>query len=178
MKLLLHICCGPCATYPVPFLKEQGYQVYGYFYNPNIHPFTEYQKRREALEEYARKEEIKIIYDEEYNPVEYFRHVAYREAQRCFLCYQLRLFRTAQVARKGKFDGFTTTLLVSPFQKHELIREVGEAAADSYGVPFIYYDFRNGFKETVTRSKALGLYRQQYCGCLHSELERYQGRKR
>lgn len=178
MKLLLHICCGPCATYPIPWLKEQGYQVHGYFYNPNIHPYTEYQKRLEALKEYARQEDVKIIYDQDYDPREYFQNIAYREAQRCFLCYQLRLSRAAQVARKGKFQGFTTTLLVSPFQKHQLIREVGEAVGERYGVPFVYFDFREGFKQTVTRSKAMGLYRQQYCGCLYSELERYAPKSR
>ncbi|NMA63351.1 MAG: epoxyqueuosine reductase QueH [Syntrophomonadaceae bacterium] len=173
VKLLVHTCCGPCATYPIPYLREQGHQIYGYFYNPNIHPFTEYQKRKEALEEYAHQEGVQLIADEEYHPEEYFRNTAYREPRRCFFCYQMRLYRAAQIARKGKFDGFTTTLLVSPFQKHDLIREVGEAAAESYEVPFVYHDFREGFQETVERSKSLGLYRQQYCGCLYSELERY-----
>lgn len=172
-KVLLHICCGPCASYPVPVLREQGYDVMGYFYNPNIHPYSEYLKRREGLEEYARQTDLQVIYDEKYNPVQYFQNISYRESQRCLFCYRLRLEQAAHIAKKGKFDYFTTTLLVSKYQKHQLIREVGETMGEKYGVPFLYQDFREGFKETVTRSKAMGLYRQQYCGCLYSEMERY-----
>ncbi len=172
-KVLLHICCGPCASYPVPYLREQGYEVMGYFFNPNIHPYSEYVKRREALEEYARQTDLKVIYDENYNPVEYFQNISYRENQRCFFCYRLRLEQAAHVAKKGKFDYFSTTLLVSKYQKHHLIKEVGEAVGEKYGVPFLYQDFREGFKQSVECSKAMGLYRQQYCGCLYSEMERY-----
>lgn len=177
-RVLLHICCGPCATYPVPWLKEQGYEVMGYFYNPNIHPFTEHEKRKEALQVYAELAGIKVIYEEGYDPVTYFQQVTYRESQRCRFCYQIRLERTAQIARKGKFDFFTSTLLVSKYQKHELIKEIGEEMGDKYGVPFLYQDFREGFYETVTRSRAMELYRQQYCGCLYSEMERYASSKR
>lgn len=172
-KVLLHICCGPCASYPVPVLREQGYEVMGYFFNPNIHPYTEYQKRKEALQQYADNVDLKVIYDQKYNPVEYFQNIAYREAQRCRLCYTMRLEQAAHIARKGKFDSFTTTLLVSKYQKHNLIREVGEAMGAKYGVPFLYQDFREGFAETGVRSREMGLYRQQYCGCLYSEIERY-----
>lgn len=145
----------------------------GYFYNPNIHPYSEYVKRREALEQYAQGEELKVIYDETYNPVEYFQNISYRESRRCLLCYRMRLEQAAHIARRGKFDFFTTTLLVSKFQKHQLIREVGEAIGEKYNVPFLYRDFREGFRESGERSRALGLYRQQYCGCLYSEMERY-----
>ncbi|MBP8818932.1 MAG: epoxyqueuosine reductase QueH, partial [Syntrophomonadaceae bacterium] len=109
-KVLLHICCGPCASYPVPYLREQGYEVMGYYFNPNIHPYSEYVKRREALEEYARQTDLKVIYDENYNPVEYFQNISYRENQRCLFCYRLRLEQAAHVAKKGKFDYFSTTL--------------------------------------------------------------------
>lgn len=172
-KVLLHICCGPCATYPVPVLREQGYMVMGYFYNPNIHPYTEYIKRKESLEKLADQSELKVIYEEKYNPVEYFQNISYRESKRCLICYQMRLSQAAHIAKKGKFDFFTTTLLVSKYQKHNLIREVGEAIGEKYGVPFLYQDFREGFHQTVVRSKEMDLYRQQYCGCLYSELERY-----
>ncbi|MGI5912404.1 MAG: epoxyqueuosine reductase QueH [Syntrophomonadaceae bacterium] len=172
-KVLLHICCGPCATYPVPVLREKGYEVMGYFFNPNIHPYTEYLKRQEALKEFACQTELKVIYDEKYDPVNYFQNISYRESQRCLFCYRLRLDQAAHIAKKGKFDYFTTTLLVSKFQKHHLIKEVGEAMGEKYGISFLYQDFRAGFKETVLRSKNMGLYRQQYCGCLFSEMERY-----
>ncbi|MBP8820007.1 MAG: epoxyqueuosine reductase QueH, partial [Syntrophomonadaceae bacterium] len=105
--------------------------------------------------------------------VEYFQNISYRENQRCLFCYRLRLEQAAHVAKKGKFDYFSTTLLVSKYQKHHLIKEVGEAVGEKYGVPFLYQDFREGFKQSVECSKAMGLYRQQYCGCLYSEMERY-----
>ncbi len=172
-RVLLHICCGPCATYPVPQLREEGFEVMGYYFNPNIHPYTEYIKRKAALEQYAEISGLKVIYDEKYNPLEYFQSIAYRESRRCFLCYQIRLEQAAHIAKRGKFDYFTTTLLVSQYQKHNWIREVGEAMGQKYGVPFLYRDFRAGFKETGELSREMGLYRQQYCGCLYSEMERY-----
>lgn len=172
-KVLLHTCCGPCATGPVPALRKEGFDVLGYFYNPNIHPFTEYEKRLEALQQYAEQQSLKLIGQEVYNPVEYFQHITFREPRRCQLCYQIRLQKTAQMARSGKFDYFSTSMLVSPYQKHAFIKEAGEMAAEQYGVPFLYRDFRNDYKETIQRSKEAGLYRQQYCGCLYSEQERY-----
>ncbi len=172
-KVLLHICCGPCATYPVKSLREAGFNVIGYFYNPNIHPFTEYMKRKAALEQFAQITELKVIFEEKYNPIEYFQIIAYREHQRCRFCYQIRLEQAAHIAKKGKFDYFTTSLLVSKYQKHSWIKEVGEMVGLKYGVPFLYKDFREGFKDTVAMSKELNLYRQQYCGCLYSEMERY-----
>lgn len=176
-RVLLHICCGPCATVPVPELRQEGFEVMGYYFNPNIHPYTEYTKRKEALEEFARQSDLKVIFDQKYNPVEYFQRIAYRESRRCFMCYQLRLEQTAHIAKKGKFDYFTTTLLVSKYQKHQLIQDVGEAMAAKYGVPFLYRDFRPGFKDTGRLAREMGLYRQQYCGCLYSEMERYAPRE-
>jgi len=170
---LLHVCCGPCAIYPLEVLRRQGYTVHGYFFNPNIHPYQEYERRRETLAAYAAQEDWPVLYDSEYPVEEYLREVAYREAERCRFCYGLRLRRTARIAKRGRFDFFTTTLLVSPWQKHELIQTIGDAVAAEYGVPFLYYDFRVGFIEGVRRSKALNMYRQQYCGCLYSEKERY-----
>ena len=172
-KVLLHTCCGPCATVPVPALRIEGVDVWGFFYKPNIHPFTEYERRLQSMQEYARQQGLKIIGEATYDPVEYFQHITFRDPRRCRLCYQLRLQKTAQLARSGKFDYFSTSLLVSPFQKHELIKEAGEMAAEQYGVAFLYRDYRADYRETIIRSKAAGLYRQQYCGCLYSEKERY-----
>lgn len=172
-KVLLHICCGPCATYPLPELLGLGYEVMGYFSNSNIHPYTEYIKRREGVEAYTSNIGLQVIYDDNYDPSEYFQLINHRERQRCTYCYVMRLEKAAQIARRGKFDYFSTTLLVSPMQKHDLIRELGESMGEKYGIPFLYQDFRPGFKETVTRSREMGLYRQQYCGCLYSEMERY-----
>lgn len=177
-KVLLHTCCGPCATGPVPALRKEGFDVLGFFYNPNIHPYTEYARRLQSMQDYARQQGLKMIGEEPYDPVEYFQHITFREQRRCQLCYQLRLQKTAQMARSGKFDYFTTSLLVSPFQKHDLIREAGEMAAAQYGVPFLYRDYRADYRETINRSKQAGLYRQQYCGCLYSEKERYTSAKK
>ncbi len=172
-KVLLHICCGPCATYPVPVLREKGYQVTGFFCNPNIHPFTEYTNRKASLQKFAEISDLSVIYENDYDPASYFQNVSFRESNRCFYCYTMRLEQTARYARKGKFDYFTTTLLVSKYQKHEMIIGAAEAMAAKYEVPFLYFDFREGFRETGVRAKEMELYRQQYCGCLFSEFERY-----
>ncbi|RPF49711.1 hypothetical protein EDD75_0531 [Thermodesulfitimonas autotrophica] len=171
--MLLHVCCGPCAIYPLKVLQAEGHAVTGYFFNPNIHPYTEYRRREETLSAYAQAEGWPVIFAREYPVEDYLRQVVYREGERCRFCYALRLRQTAGVAKHGGFEAFTTTLLVSPFQKHELIREIATAVAAEYGVPFLYRDFRPGFKEGVAESKRRGMYRQQYCGCLYSEKERY-----
>lgn len=172
-KVLLHICCGPCATYPLEILRQENYEVIGYFYNPNIHPYTEYIKRQEGVEQLAQITALKVIYEKKYNVIDYFQAIAYREHLRCRFCYQMRLEQAAHIAKKGKFDYFTTSLLVSKYQKHDWIKEIGTTIGSKYGIPFLYQDFRAGFMETVVKSKELGLYRQQYCGCLYSEIERY-----
>lgn len=174
MKLLLHNCCGPCTVYPLERLREQGHQVHGYFYNPNIHPYTEWQKRKLALLQYADEQGLPVIVEDGYDMEFYLREVVHREAVRCRLCYVMRLKKAALVARKGKFDAFTTTLLVSPYQKHELIRETGMAVAEETGIPFFYEDFRSGYREATEKSRSLGMYRQKYCGCIFSEKERYE----
>lgn len=172
-KVLLHICCGPCAIYPLKILREQGYEVRGYFYNPNIHPYTEYKKRLDGLEEFATSADLKVIYEENYDPTVYMQSVCFREQERCRICYHLRLERAAQIAQKGKFDFFTTTLLVSKYQNHKLIKTIVDNIAIQYSIPFLYQDFREGFSESGMISREMGLYRQQYCGCLYSEMERY-----
>ncbi len=173
LNVLIHICCGPCAIYPVKALREQGHQLRGYFYNPNIHPYTEWKQRLETLKQYAENIDLPVIIDEGYDLEHFLQQVVYRESNRCRVCYHLRLLRAAQVAKKGKFDAFTTTLLVSPFQKHEMIEEIGNEVAQKTGIPFLYQDFRPGYKEATAFSKAQGMYRQQYCGCIFSEKERY-----
>jgi len=176
MKVLLHICCGPCSIYPVRVLREQGHDVYGYFYNPNIHPYQEYDRRKQTLIEYARSIELPLIFpkaNQEYDLESYLRQVVFRESERCRFCYHHRLGAAAKTARAGKFDAFTSTLLYSKFQKHELIAQTGQAEAGSGRVKFLYQDFREGWKEGVEKSRELGLYRQQYCGCIYSEKERY-----
>lgn len=173
MKLLLHTCCGPCSIYPLRRLQEKRYDVLGFFYRSNIHPYTECLKRQEALETYAQSLNLKIIMEDGYDLEGFLRQAAFREGDRCLVCYHSRLEATARLARKGKFDFFSTTLLYSRFQQHDAIKSIGEALGRSMGVPFYYEDFRQGWKEGIRVSKELGMYRQQYCGCIYSEKERY-----
>ncbi len=174
MNILLHICCGPCAVYPVKVLGAAGHRVEGYFDNPNIHPYQEFLRRLDSLEKFAGQAQFPVIWNKEYDIEEFFRQVAFREEERCRCCYQLRLTRTARMARDRGFKAFTSTLLYSRYQQHDLIQELARQAATEAGVDFYYEDFRRGWAEGIAQSKALGLYRQNYCGCLFSERERLQ----
>jgi predicted adenine nucleotide alpha hydrolase (AANH) superfamily ATPase len=173
MRILLHICCANCAIYPLERMKEKGDDVTGYFFNPNIHPFQEYQKRLDALKKYSERVGVNVIYRDEYLLEEFLRNVSHRVEERCQYCYSLRLESTACEAKKNVFDGFSTTLLQSTHQNHALIKETGEHIAHEIGIPFYYEDFRQGWKKGMEVSKAMGLYRQQYCGCIFSEKERF-----
>ena len=176
MKILLHTCCGPCAIVPLRRLRAEGAEPVGLFANANIHPFTEWKRRRETLEGWATSEGFRLMPAEPYDPREWLRSVAFREDERCRVCHHLRLRNAAQKARDGGFDGFSTTLLYSRFQKHDLIREVGEGVASEVGLAFVYRDWRDGWREGVEASKAMDMYRQPYCGCIYSEWERYRPR--
>lgn len=145
----------------------------GFFYNRNIHPYQECLRREDALRSYAEQEALKVIYQEGYDMEKFLQRVVFREHERCQSCYHERLKTTAVLAKRGKFDCFTSTLLQSKFQKHDEIRSMGESLGKSYGVPFFYRDFREGWKEGIETSKHLNMYRQQYCGCIYSEKERY-----
>ena len=173
MKVLMHVCCGPCSIYPVKSLREDGAEVMGFFYRHNIHPYTECLKRQETLQNYADRISLRVIYQEGYDLEGFIQNMVYREADRCRHCYHDRLRSTAQLAKRGKFDYFSSTLLYSKFQNHELVRSIGESMGKSIGVPFLYEDYRKGWKEGVQTSKKLEMYRQQYCGCIYSEKERY-----
>jgi epoxyqueuosine reductase len=175
-RILLHICCGPCAVYPVSILRDEGFGVHGFFYNPHIQPYQEFEKRLKTLESFAESENLPLIVRDAYDPRTFFRQVAFRETSRCLYCYSLRLNAAASLARKSGFDAFTTTLLYSRQQKHELVVSLAEEASRKHGVPFYYKDFRVGWREGQERAKALGMYRQQYCGCVYSEMERFCGK--
>lgn len=173
MKILLHICCAPCAIYPVDELRAEKFEVMGFFYRHNIHPLTECIKREETLKSYANKIGLKIIYQEGYDLEGFIRNVVFREKQRCIYCYHSRLEAAAKLARHGNFDFFTTTLLYSKKQTQDTIKEIAESVSRSVGIPFYYKDFRTGWNIGIEKSKQLNLYRQQYCGCIYSEKERY-----
>lgn len=136
MKLLLHTCCGPCTIYPLQILTDAGIQVMGFFYRHNIHPYTECLKREDTLARYAENQRLKMIWQSDYQLESFIQSVVFREKYRCRYCYHARLFATAKIAKKGKFDAFSSTLLYSRFQNHALIREIGEAVAKETGVNF------------------------------------------
>lgn len=161
---------------PARGLEQEGLEITGLFYNPNIQPWTEHRKRLETLQDWARGRDLPVIVQEDYDPVEWFRQVAFRETQRCALCYHQRLGRAARVARRGGFDAFSTTLLYSVRQKHDLIARTGHEVGAEAGVEFLYRDWRPQWREGIALSKELGLYRQDYCGCIYSEHERHRGR--
>jgi len=177
MNVLLHICCAPCSIVCIDGLREEGHELRGFWFNPNVHPVTESQKRREALETYSERIDLPMIWRNDYRLQEWLRMVAFREEERCRFCYHQRLTAAANVAIKGNFDAFTTTLLYSKQQKHELLVEMAEQVAKSAGIEFLYRDFRPRWKEGIQRSQQEGMYRQQYCGCIYSEKERYLGNK-
>ena len=173
MKTLLHICCAPCANQPIEVLRTDGFEVTGFWYNPNIHPFTEYRARRNCLREYAGIIELPLIERDEYGLRPFVREVAEDIEGRCVKCYEMRLFDTARQAAEGGFDSFTSSLFISPYQNHDLMREVAERAAHEYGVQFLYRDFRPYFKPGQEKARELNMYIQKFCGCVFSEQERY-----
>ena len=191
MRLLFHCCCGPCATACIESLSAEGITPTLFWYNPNIHPLTEYHKRRDALSAFAaagnlelemEEEEFLTTEDteghgggeegkEEYG-MEFFLKCLDGKTEapeRCSICYRMRLERTAAYAVEKGFDAFSASLLISPWQQHDVIRGLGEELAVRYGVEFVYRDFRPLFNNSRSQARALGLYMQKYCGCIFSE---------
>lgn len=178
MEILLHTCCAVCLIYPLESLRQQGFKVEGLFYNPNIHPYTEYLARRKAAEQVSASSGLRMIYPE-YLPQEFFQAVNTKEGQalRCPICWELRLRQTALLAKEKGCRYFTTTLLVSPYQNQDTLKELGESVAKETGVDFFYEDFRPGFRKAHDQAKAQGIYCQKYCGCIYSETERFKKTK-
>jgi predicted adenine nucleotide alpha hydrolase (AANH) superfamily ATPase len=237
MKLLLHCCCAPCTVECAGAFLEEGRRPALFWYNPNIHPFTEYRSRRETLAAYAQATDLPVEMIDEYG-LRPFLAALRRESgdspkaardgapdrdgtpggaaatdlraepeasgnsrtpsgaaaadlraepetrtpddavesaapERCARCYRMRLERTAARAAEGGYDAFSTTLLISPYQRHELVAETAEEEAKRHGVPFLYRDFRPLFRKGQARARELGFYMQKYCGCVFSEEERY-----
>lgn len=185
MSLLLHMCCGPCSCYPVKKLRQEGIEPVGYFFNPNIHPYKEWDMRLKTAKEFAQKVELELITDENYLLREFLKRALAAETGtpatidgsgdmgRCGMCYTWRLGEAARYAAEHGFEAFTSTLFYSIHQQHDLMRERAEFFARQYGVEFYYEDFRLGWQEGIDISKELELYRQPYCGCIFSEEERY-----
>ena len=172
-SVLVHCCCAHCAAYTVDYWRQQGYEVSALWYNPNIHPYLEHQHRLESMEALAQEMNLPLIAIKDYDVIDYFRQVVGHESQRCQYCFNLRLLKTAETAQKKGFDAFTTTLLISPHQKHDLLWEIGNKISEEEGINFLYTDLRKRYSDSRHMTKGLSLYRQQYCGCVYSEWERY-----
>jgi predicted adenine nucleotide alpha hydrolase (AANH) superfamily ATPase len=154
-------------------LREEGADVYGYFFNPNIHPYTEFKKRLSTLQGYAKYTSLPLAVDKTYDLDMFLRGALDLGKDRCLFCYRTRLGKTFRTGVEDKVDAVTTTLLYSKYQRHDDIRSIGEELSAVYGVPFLYRDFRVGWNAGVEESKELDMYRQKYCGCIFSEKERY-----
>ena len=178
VNLLLHICCAPCSIMCVQTLRDEGIEPVGYWDNPNIHPYTEYRQRRNTLMEYAQSIGLTVDFAGEYGLRPFVQEVAQDIDGRCVKCYRWRMGSAARYAAQNGYSHFSSTLLISPYQNHELLKEAGEAAAREYGVEFLYRDFRPYFREGQDKARELGLYMQKYCGCIFSEEERYRKKKK
>ena len=170
MKLLMHTCCAPCSVYCIDSLRKEEIEPTVYWYNPNIHPYMEYKARRDCLKEYTKSINVEAIFEENYGLDEFCKNVIGNLENRCSkYCYRVRLEQTAKYAKENGYDTITTTLLVSPYQKHEILKAQAEEIAKKYGLNFLYRDFRVGFREGQAKARELGLYMQKYCGCVFSE---------
>lgn len=175
-KILLHCCCAPCSVSCIPFLKNEGVDITAFWFNPNIHPFKEYEARRDCLVEFMQSQEIPLVVKEDYGLKQFVKNVADNIDERCTYCYSVRLGETAKYARDNGFDGFTSTLFASIYQSHELMVKKSRELSEKFGVEFYYRDFRPNFREGNAKAREMGLYMQKYCGCIFSEEERYQKR--
>lgn len=173
-RLLLHSCCGPCSSYVIEYLSKY-FDLTVYYYNPNIYPIEEYEKRLETQKQLIERLGGAVMIESEYDPDRYFELVKGLEneregGKRCTVCFEMRLRETAEKAKIGEFDYFATTLTVSPHKNAQIINRIGERLADEYAVEWLPSDFkkREGYKRSIELSKQFELYRQSYCGCKFS----------
>lgn len=177
-KLLLHACCGPCSSYVLECLVSV-FDIKVCFYNPNIYPSDEYIRRKEELKRFLNQINIQNFVEISYNEKEYYEAVKGYEdlgerSIRCYYCYLFRMEKSVQFAKENGFDYFTTTLSISPYKNSSWINEIGESLEKKYQVKYLYSDFKkqNGYKRSLELSKEYNLYRQDYCGCVYSKIER------
>ncbi|NLK68758.1 MAG: epoxyqueuosine reductase QueH [Clostridiaceae bacterium] len=168
-KLLLHICCAPCATGVIKKLKSDGsIYISGIYYNPNIHPSQEHQERKVSVDLLSNDENIDVLYDDTLM-VDYWKeNLKGEKVNRCDFCYTLRIEQLAKTAKEMGYDAFTTTLLVSPWQNHEKIQIIGQEMQKKYDIDFMYQDFRPFYREGKNLAYHRGYYLQKYCGCIFS----------
>jgi predicted adenine nucleotide alpha hydrolase (AANH) superfamily ATPase len=175
-RLLLHSCCAPCSSHTILLLKEY-FDLTIYYSNDNIYPKNEFDKRLEEQINFAKNHDIKVISD--YNENDFnnailgLEHLG-EKSLRCYKCYELRLSKTANIAKALDFDYFTTTLSISPYKLTKWINSIGYKLEDELGVKYLYSDFKkeNGYQHSISLSKEYGLYRQDYCGCKYSIMEK------
>ena len=167
------MCCAHCTAYTINYFRNEGYESAAFWYNPNIHPFMEHENRLEALRALSNNMGFPLIVAESYNFIDYLRAVHGHEDERCADCFRMRLQKTAEAAIDNKFYAFTTTLLISPHQDHELVKKIGRDIDLNTGAAFVYVDLRKRYSDSRHITKPMDLYRQQYCGCIYSEYERY-----
>jgi len=173
MNLLLHTCCAPCSVSCVKILREENIEPRLFWFNPNIHPYTEFKSRSDCLKEFARNEKLDLSVIDEYGLRFFLNNVTQETESRCLKCYAIRMEKTAAFAAKEGFDAFSTTLLISPYQNHEAIKQTCEEMSAKYKIDFLYRDFRPRFREGQAEARANNFYMQKYCGCIFSEEERY-----
>ena len=173
MKLLLHICCAPCSAACIKVLREENIDIVGYWYNPNIHPFKEYDNRLKALKEYSKMINLNVIYDDFYGLDEFVKNTVSIIDNRCGYCYLSRMERVVKYAHDNGYDAFSSTLFISPYQKHDLLKSICEKLSKKYNIQFLYRDFRPYYELGREMFRETGLYMQKYCGCIFSERERY-----
>ena len=173
MKLLLHICCAPCSAACIKVLREENIDIVGYWYNPNIHPFKEYDNRLKALKEYSKMINLNVIYDDFYGLDEFVKNTVNIIDNRCGYCYLSRMERVVKYAHDNGYDAFSSTLFISPYQKHDLLKSICEKLSKKYNIQFLYRDFRPYYELGREMFRETGLYMQKYCGCIFSERERY-----
>lgn len=177
MKLLMHICCSNCAIFPLEHYLVEGIDIKGFWFNPNIHPYTEYSKRLESVERLSRLWNFDVEYRDDYVLDSFLASIVGKGADRCSVCYETRLDKTAEAARSMGMNGFTTSLLASPYQKFDKIIQIGKDAGKRHGIMFHYEDLRTGWNASRSLSVELELYRQKYCGCIYSEMERFRKKR-
>lgn len=172
MNLLLHICCAPCATGVIKSLSEdRELFVTGYYYNPNIHPAQENEARRKSVISLSQDEGFQVLIEEDILLDYWKEKLSGDKEKRCGVCYALRIDRMAKTAKSKGFDAFSTSLLISPWQDHERIKSLCQAAADRYHVDFFYRDFRPWYREGKNEAWRRGYCMQKYCGCIFSYQE-------
>ena len=172
MKLLLHCCCSVCSIETIKAFEKNS-EITLFWFNPNIHPYTEYKNRLNSLEKYKDFLNLKLIVEDFYGLRFFIKGLNNNFKDRCFFCYYIRLKKTAEVAKKNGFSYFSTTLTFSPFQNHELIKKAAEEVFKEFNVLFLYKDLTGVFKKGINTAKKTGHYMQKYCGCIFSEEERY-----